>query len=83
MRAPDTVETDLYAKTVWLCAELTLLAGVFTEATTKLEAARAAGSFAGVRSAFLDLEKFTDQASQLTDSLQIAIENENGRRVKS
>ena len=84
MLAPDTStrQPDLYERTQWLSTEFMRLARQFDEAATKLEAARAGRSFEGMRSAFLDIETFTDQAAQLSGSLQIAIANESQRRAK-
>lgn len=72
-------EPDIFDKTIWLCAEVLLLSHLFEEAATKLEASRSHQSVAGMRSAYLDLAKFIDQAVLLNDSLQRAIENHGGR----
>lgn len=77
MLAPgSTRQPDLYERTSWLSTEMLRLARAFTEATAKLEVARAAGSFSAFRSAFLDLQTFTNQSSQMIESLETAIANE-------
>lgn len=89
MLAPDTEtlrQPDLYERTGWLCSEMLVLAQKFSDFATKLETARAAQSFSGMRSVAIDidayLDTFRDQATQLTGSLNKAIENETQRRVK-
>lgn len=84
MLSPDTLyQPSLYERTGWLATEFIRLSGVFAEAATKLETARASGDFSKMRSAALDIQTFADQAALLNDSLSNAIENETQRRVAS
>ena len=74
LRQPDMFERIGFGMT----SEMLSLAHDFSEAAVKLEAARVAKSFAAVRSAYLDIVRFTDQAAMLNEGLQKAIEGHNG-----
>ena len=67
-------ETTVFENTQYLGSEMVLLADRFRAAAVKLERERVANSFAGMRSAAIDLDDFRDQASLLTDSLNRSLE---------
>ena len=77
LRQPDIFERIGFGMT----SEMLSLSHDFSEAAVKLEAARVARSFVAVRSAYLDIVRFTDQAAMLNEGLQKAIEDHNGSKA--
>lgn len=72
-------QPDVFERTVFMGSELLQLASNFAAATARFEAARVTRNFAGMRSAYLDIAKFTDQAALCEDSVQRTLDAEQQR----
>lgn len=80
LEAVQDREADAFDKTLYANAELMAVTVKFSASVQRLETSRAIQSFAGMRSAYLDIETLLKQAGPLVEGIQHAIEVETERR---